>query len=247
MQVRLRLLPIVITLAFLMLSVKSYELGKGLTLDPGGLQVAPLQAQQVAPLAPVAAPPATAAATTATADAPQVAQATTQGMADGAGEDQPLVQVKRTETLADPTFADRDDLTQSEIDVLQALAERRRQLDLREQEMQQREGLLKAAEQRVDEKIAELTVLQSTIEGLLRLHTDEEEQQLTNLVKIYENMKPKDAAEIFEQLDMPVMLDVIERMKERRVSPILAAMDPPTAQQITSEMANRRELPIPKE
>jgi len=60
-------------------------------------------------------------------------------------------------------------------------------------------------------------------------------------------MKPKDAARIFEELDMAVLLDVIERMKERKSAPILAKMNPVRAKAITLELAQRRELPIPRE
>ena len=64
--------------------------------------------------------------------------------------------------------------------------------------------------------------------------------------KIYENMKPKEAAKIFEQLDMPILLDVVERMKEQKVSPILAEMEPSKAKTVTTEMAQQRQMPIPK-
>ena len=56
-------------------------------------------------------------------------------------------------------------------------------------------------------------------------------------------MKPKDAARIFEELDMAVLLDVIERMKERKTAPILAQMNPRRAKAITLELAQRRGLP----
>jgi flagellar motility protein MotE (MotC chaperone) len=56
-------------------------------------------------------------------------------------------------------------------------------------------------------------------------------------------MKPKDAARIFGELDMVVLLDVIERMKERKIAPILAEMNPQRAKAITIELAQRRGLP----
>jgi flagellar motility protein MotE (MotC chaperone) len=74
-------------------------------------------------------------------------------------------------------------------------------------------------------------------------HDEQEERQLNSLVIIYENMKPKDAARIFEELDMVVLLDVIERMKERKTAPILAELNPKRAKTITIELAHRRNLP----
>jgi flagellar motility protein MotE (MotC chaperone) len=117
--------------------------------------------------------------------------------------------------------SDPFELTDEEIDLLQMLAERRAEIDRRATELDQRGTLLEAAEQRIDEKISELETLQKTIEELLIRRDEQEEAQLNSLVKIYENMKPKEAARIFEELDMVVLLDVIERMKERKTAPIL--------------------------
>jgi len=60
-------------------------------------------------------------------------------------------------------------------------------------------------------------------------------------------MKPKDAARIFEELDMEVLLEVVERMKERKTAPILAQMNPQRAKTVTLELAQRRELPVPRQ
>jgi len=76
--------------------------------------------------------------------------------------------------------------------------------------------------------------------ALLQQQQDGTESQYQSLVKIYENMKPKDAARIFEQLEMAVLIPVVERMKERKTAPILAKMDPVKAQAITVELAQRR-------
>lgn len=150
-------------------------------------------------------------------------------------------------TVMERVSGDPFSLTDEEIELLQSLAERRRQLETRAMDMDQREILLEAAERRIDEKIVQLNQLQASIEALLEQHEAQEDAQLESLVRIYESMKPKDAARIFEQLDMAVLLQVIERMKERKTAPILAQMDPLRAKAITVELAQRRELPIPRE
>ena len=139
------------------------------------------------------------------------------------------------------------DMTDDEIELLQSLAKRREELEQRARDIDQREVLLKAAEQRIDQKITELEQLQATIEDLLVKHDEQDEAQMQSLVKIYESMKPKDAARIFEELDMEVLLEVVERMKERKTAPILAQMNPERAKAVTLELAQRRELPIPRE
>ncbi len=133
----------------------------------------------------------------------------------------------------------------AEVEVLTELAKRREGLDGRERELGLREGLLQAAEQRLDDKIAELQELRSEIEALVRQHDEQEEAELQSLVKIYQTMKPKDAARILQELDLPILLSIMERMKERSTAPILAAMDPGRAREVTTELAQRRELGVP--
>jgi len=139
------------------------------------------------------------------------------------------------------------EMTDEELVLLQSLSQRREELEQRAREIDEREVLLKAAEQRIEQRIGELERLQTSIEGLLVEHDEQTETQMQSLVKIYESMKPKDAARIFEELDMEVLLEVIERMKERKTAPILAQMNPQRAKTVTLELAQRRELPIPRE
>jgi flagellar motility protein MotE (MotC chaperone) len=138
------------------------------------------------------------------------------------------------------------DYTDEEVDVLQQLAKRREELDVRARQLDEREALVQAAEQRMDQKMAELKVLQATVESLLQKRSDEQEAELKSLVKTYENMKPKAAAKVFEEMDMDVLLDVVERMNERKVAPILALVTPTRAKEITFELAQRRQLPVPQ-
>ena len=137
-------------------------------------------------------------------------------------------------------------LTDDEIELLQALSARRKEIEQRAQELQERTALLQAAETRIDQKIGELKALQRTIEALIIQHDEQEEAKLRSLVKIYESMKPKEAARIFEELDMEVLLEVVDRMKERKSAPILAKMNPTRAKEVTLELAARRQLPLEK-
>ena len=147
----------------------------------------------------------------------------------------------------EPLSPDPFDLTDEEIDILQALAQRREELEARERDLKQREAMLAAAEARIEAKVRGMEELRAEIEALLQQHADKNEEQLLSLVRIYESMKPKDAARIFEELDMEVLLEVVDRMKERKSATILAQMNPRRAKAITLELARRDELPLPKE
>jgi len=126
---------------------------------------------------------------------------------------------------------------------LQNLQARREELDERENGLLLLEDLLKVTEKRIEEKIAELKQIEATIQDLLKKHDAQEEKKLQSLVKMYEAMKPKDAARIFESLDMSILIQVVERMKERRVAPVMAAMQSESAKRLTTELATRKRLP----
>jgi len=140
---------------------------------------------------------------------------------------------------------DPTSVTQAEFQVLQRLSERREELDKLRRDLALRENLLAATEKKLNAKLTELNGLKAKIEGLLKKHDEEQDAKLNSLVKIYETMKPKNAARIFEQLEMDILLDVVERMREAKTSLIFAAMDPSKAKAITSRLAERRELPYP--
>jgi len=129
----------------------------------------------------------------------------------------------------------------AEVKLLQDLAKRRAELDQRADELTQRETLLKAAEQRVDEKIDQLKQMQASVDASLGKVDAQEDKRLDSLVAIYTNMKPKEAATILSELDMPVLLQLLTRMKDRTTSAIMAAMDPKKAQTITMALAQRRQ------
>ncbi|MBL8642863.1 MAG: hypothetical protein JNK21_02935 [Rhodospirillaceae bacterium] len=135
------------------------------------------------------------------------------------------------------------DLTKSEIETLQRLAERRQIIETRERELQQKESLVKAAEQRLDEKIAQMQEIEKQLQGLVQQYDAKKKTEIEQLVKIYTAMKPKDAARIFDDLDMSILVPVVTSMKEAKVAPILSLMQADKARQLTEEMSTRRKLP----
>ena len=104
--------------------------------------------------------------------------------------------------------------------------------------------MLEAAEARIDKKVSELRSLQENIEQLVKAHERAEDAKVASLVKIYENMKPKDAARIFEALDMDTLLLVAERMQERKLAPVMAKMNSERAKEITVELTRAGRLPV---
>ena len=224
-RMRFRVLPLMIFVAVLLLGVRVGEMWRLATRDArmpefpaslaeGAPKPAPAPANGAKPAAPApGAPPAASAPPPAAPAAPPAQGGASTGMAPADGE------------------------------LAQHYAGRRADVERRTKDVEQREALLAAAEKRIDQKLQELDKVRTDIQKLLRTGDDKQSAQLESLVKIYETMKPKEAARIFEELDMPVLLDVIQRMKEQKTAPILASMDPLKAKQVTSALVERRTMP----
>jgi flagellar motility protein MotE (MotC chaperone) len=131
-------------------------------------------------------------------------------------------------------------MTDGEKAVLLDLRERREQLDAREAALANRESMLAAAEKHLSAQIGELQALQQRLEALDAKNTEQETAAWQGLVKVYETMKPRDAAAIFNDLGMPVLISVIDRMKEAKAAAILAAMVPDKARDVTTQLALKR-------
>ena len=124
--------------------------------------------------------------------------------------------------------------------ILESLRTRRTELEAREQAARQRETMLAAAERRLMTRVEELTALQTRLEALERERAQREEAGLRGLVKLYEGMRPRDAAQIFDELDMPVLVSIVDRMREAKASPVVGAMRPDRARALTAELARLR-------
>jgi len=124
--------------------------------------------------------------------------------------------------------------------VLLDLRQRRQELDARDAALSVRESILAAAEQKLQARVEELAALQKKLQDLEAARQQREEAGWQGLVKLYEAMKPRDAAVIFNDLQMPVLLPLVDRMKEAKAAPVLAAMNPDKARDVTAGLAQMR-------
>jgi flagellar motility protein MotE (MotC chaperone) len=130
-------------------------------------------------------------------------------------------------------------LSPAELRVLQSLQARRGQLDQREQAIQTELALLSAAEAKVDAKLKSLQDLKTQVQGLMGQADEKQQAEIDRLVKVYESMKPRDAAAVMAQLDDKVRIPVAAKMKERALAAILAQMPPAEAKKLTEKLAGR--------
>jgi flagellar motility protein MotE (MotC chaperone) len=123
--------------------------------------------------------------------------------------------------------------------ILERLSERRAELDARGRDIDMRENLLKAAEKRLEARIAQLKQLEARINDAVKARDEGEAARFNKVVAMYENMKAKDAARIFDRLDIRVLVEVATKINPRRMSDILAQMSAEAAERLTMELASR--------
>lgn len=154
-------------------------------------------------------------------------------------ETQQLSQIlaRSDNTAAVPTpAAPGSSFTQSEIAILQELAERREALDIRSQEIDRKAIQLKVAEDEIDKKLKQLQAYETKLQKLINEYNAKEKAQLDSLVKMYSTMKPKDAARIFNTFDLDILVAILKEMKPSVSSAILAQMNALKAKAVTTEL-----------
>lgn len=142
-----------------------------------------------------------------------------------------------------PTLAEMAGLSQTEVQVLQALGARREALDARAEQAATQDALMLAAEQRMSERLAELRQLETNVNELLGRLDEAQEQRLASLVDVYQRMRAKDAAAVFDGLDDDVLVQVASRMRQANLAEVMGRMDPARARTLTQMLAARARPP----
>ncbi|MBC2860316.1 hypothetical protein [Stappia sp. 28M-7] len=228
----LRLIPVLVFAASALLVLKLL----GLAVDGGtsvtaGVSVA--MAQQAAD---------TAAAPAETASADQ-AQATDPASTDTAAADPAVVPPLSGGTGGDaPPAPGGLELGGSiaERKVLESLSERRRELDNREKQFELRQQLMKDTEERLKQKADEIAAIEERIRTLNQEQEKKREDELKDLVLMYESMKAKDAARIFDRLDLDILVRVAKQMKPRKMADIMGRMTPEASERLTVALVTGR-------
>ncbi|MEZ5839593.1 MAG: hypothetical protein R3D02_03910 [Hyphomicrobiales bacterium] len=141
-----------------------------------------------------------------------------------------------------PVFGEKIDLnakSAAEQALLSRLGDRRKELEKREAQIKLRESLLQAAEKRLEERLNQLKGMEATVEAAAQKKQEDREAEIGRLISMYESMKPKDAARVFDRLSIDILVDLVRKMNPRKMALILAQMSPEAAEKLTVEMATQ--------
>lgn len=130
-------------------------------------------------------------------------------------------------------------ISPNELNILQSLGTRRAELDQRETQLNARAQLIDAADSKLDARITQLQSLKGQIQGLIDQANKTSTEDTVRMVKVYESMKPKDAAAVLTAMSDPVRLPIVAGMKDRSLAAILGAMSPDAARDLTEKLSNR--------
>ena len=130
-------------------------------------------------------------------------------------------------------------ISPSERAILERLQSRRQELEARAREIDIRESLLKAAEKRIESKVQEMKAVESRIAAVGEQKTEADAAHFKGIITMYESMKPKDAAKVFDRLEMPVLFEIASQIAPRKMSDILGLMSTEAAERLTTDMARR--------
>ncbi len=144
------------------------------------------------------------------------------------------------ETIQRPPSQNLLKLSQSDIPLLQSLHERQVALEDREQRVTEREAELQQLQQHLEEKFTTLSMLRKEIGALVKERDAFEERRFGHLVKVYEGMKPAEAAPLVERLKQETAVKLFYRMKEKKVSRILGFIKPEIAARLSERLAAYR-------
>jgi flagellar motility protein MotE (MotC chaperone) len=128
-------------------------------------------------------------------------------------------------------------ISASERAILERLQARRQELEQRAREIEIRESLLKAAEKRIESKVEEAKASDAKNSAAAAQKAEADAARFKGIITMYEGMKPKDAAKVFDRLEMNVLYDIASQIAPR--NDILGLMQPEAAERLTVELARR--------
>ena len=123
--------------------------------------------------------------------------------------------------------------------LLEKLQARRDALKQRQDALDLREQMLRDAERKLETGVSDLKEAEEKAEAAGAKKGDGEKAGLKTLVTMYETMKPKDAARVFDRLSLETLVPIVLAMNPRKMAEVLALMGSEPAERLTVALTNR--------
>jgi flagellar motility protein MotE (MotC chaperone) len=128
-------------------------------------------------------------------------------------------------------------LTDDEIDHLSKLNARKKELDEREEELARAELELQTQKAELDKRLKDLEDVRRGISSVLEEKVKGDDKKIDTLVQMYSDMKPPQAAKVFETMDEDLAVDILGRMKKKNAADIMNLLKSEKAQVLSEKFA----------
>ncbi|PHS37780.1 MAG: hypothetical protein COA91_09475 [Robiginitomaculum sp.] len=124
-------------------------------------------------------------------------------------------------------------------DMLMAVNKKMVVLDNRESEMLEKESAFNAIRLRLDKQLLVIEAAKASLDESVERRTSQAQADLAHLTQMYKSMKPKQAAKIFNEMDVNFAAGFLREMKGAHAGLILSNMNTKKAYQISIALASR--------
>lgn len=123
--------------------------------------------------------------------------------------------------------------------MLTAFNERESRIAMQEAAIRDRMHALRIADEEVSRKLSELTAAEEQLRDTIALADSAADDDLDRLTRVYETMKPKQAAALFEEMDPNFAAGFLGRMRPDAAAAIMAGLSPEAAHLYSVVLAGR--------
>ncbi|MCQ0091821.1 MotE family protein [Roseovarius sp. M141] len=123
--------------------------------------------------------------------------------------------------------------------MLKGFQKREARLEQQEKAMLDRHQALKLADRQIESKLARLEAAEKELRRTMAMADTAAESDVDRLTKVYEAMKPKQAAALFEEMSPEFAAGFLGRMRPEAAAGIMAGLSPQAAHTISVVLAGR--------
>jgi len=129
---------------------------------------------------------------------------------------------------------------EAQVNLLLQIEQKRAALRAEEEALAHRAHWLLQVKADIERRLAELEKLRAELKALVDQRQAEEDRKLLHLVKVYESMRPEQAAPLIDGLDDELVVQIFSRMREKQAAKILEYVDPARGVSISRQIAPRQ-------
>ncbi len=159
-------------------------------------------------------------------------------------EAQPAASSDETKAVVKPAaenpVAETAKSSADDSDYLFKLAERKKELDAREEELNKKAAEISKQKEEIEGKLVQLEEYRKQISEILKDRIAADSSKVDTLVQVYSNMKPIQAAKVFETMDEDLVIEILSRMKKKSAADILNLIKTEKAQVFAEKYAGYR-------